>query len=224
MIGVLLPIAPCGRSSKPTGLQQSSMFSRNRPGLRILGSGVRISPGAPIDFSKLRHSRAPSCGRRACLRPCFRLPLLPSANRDYVPDIRLTPSAAQDFALIVHELAINALKHGALFLPAGRVSLTGEETGRKPFLVWEERGGTPVVTPVRRGIGHTILIHVAESLSRSSASTLPPASATGCRLNSLASVRLSISPPTPGPEPNAGASFGVRPPAFGLGRLPAASP
>ena len=33
-------------------------------------------------------------------------------------DVSLTPVAAQNFTLIVHELAVNALKHGALALTA----------------------------------------------------------------------------------------------------------
>jgi PAS domain S-box-containing protein len=40
-------------------------------------------------------------------------------------DIVVNPSAAQQFALIIHELATNALKYGALSAPAGRVSIEG---------------------------------------------------------------------------------------------------
>jgi PAS domain S-box-containing protein len=81
-----------------------------------------------------------------------------------IPDIPLTASAAQDFALIIHELATNAVKYGALSVPDGRVSLTGEEAGRELLLEWEERDGPPVEAPNRRGFGHTILIHVAQAL------------------------------------------------------------
>ncbi len=41
-------------------------------------------------------------------------------------DIVVNPSAAQQFALIIHELATNALKYGALSAPAGRVSIEGK--------------------------------------------------------------------------------------------------
>lgn len=81
-----------------------------------------------------------------------------------VPDIPLTASAAQDFALIVHELAINALKHGALSVPDGRVSLTGQEDGRELVLVWKESGRPVAVAPIHRGFGQTILVNVAQGL------------------------------------------------------------
>jgi two-component sensor histidine kinase len=81
-----------------------------------------------------------------------------------VPDISLAAGAAQDFALIVHELATNALKHGALSVPSGHVSLTGHEDGRELVLVWQESGGPPVAPPKRPGFGQTILVHVAQAL------------------------------------------------------------
>ena len=39
------------------------------------------------------------------------------------PDVRLNSKAAQTFALLVHELATNASKHGALSRPGGRVAI-----------------------------------------------------------------------------------------------------
>ena len=49
------------------------------------------------------------------------------------PNVMLNPKTAQTFALLVHEIATNATKYGALSRPAGRVSIqwkverTGEE-------------------------------------------------------------------------------------------------
>lgn len=91
-----------------------------------------------------------------------------------VPDIPLTASAGQDFALIVHELATNALKHGALSVPDGRVSLTGQEDGRELVLAWEESGGPVVVAPNHRGFGHTILVNVAQGFCTEALSDYVP--------------------------------------------------
>lgn len=83
-----------------------------------------------------------------------------------LPSIPLTTSAGQDFALIFHELATNALKHGALSVPGGHVSLTGREDGHDLIVTWHESGGPTVVTPNRRGFGQTILINVAQGSCR----------------------------------------------------------
>lgn len=60
-------------------------------------------------------------------------------------DIVMKPSAAQQFALIVHELATNALKYGALSTTNGRVSIEGTTdrlNGGGTFsFVWRETGG-----------------------------------------------------------------------------------
>ena len=75
----------------------------------------------------------------------------------------LPPMEAQAYSLVLHELATNALKHGSLSVPDGRVALTVEtiETGADENarfrLRWEERGGPRVTEPASRGFG-TILL------------------------------------------------------------------
>lgn len=73
------------------------------------------------------------------------------------PDLAIMPKTAISLALAIHELATNAVKHGALSHPDGRVSIhwdrvRGEGSARLS-LVWEERGGPPVVAPSKRGFG-----------------------------------------------------------------------
>jgi PAS domain S-box-containing protein len=79
--------------------------------------------------------------------------------------IVVSPSAAQQFALIIHELATNALKYGALSAPDGRVSIEGkivrvDGSGTFSF-VWRETGGPPVTRPTRKGFGSVILLDLA---------------------------------------------------------------
>lgn len=77
-------------------------------------------------------------------------------------DIIVNPAAAQQFALIAHELATNAAKHGALSSPAGIVAIEGiieGIDGQQVFLFgWREQGGPPVATPLRKGFGSFILV------------------------------------------------------------------
>jgi two-component sensor histidine kinase len=72
----------------------------------------------------------------------------------------LPPGAALALAMALHELATNALKHGALSIPEGRVSLvckTAPADGAQ-VVEWVERGGPPVAgPPAKRGFGLRLL-------------------------------------------------------------------
>jgi two-component sensor histidine kinase len=85
-------------------------------------------------------------------------------------DIVVNPSAVQQFALIIHELATNALKYGALSAPAGRISIEGNinrlDGGTFSF-VWRETGGPAVTKPTRRGFGSVILLDSAKHFGQS---------------------------------------------------------
>jgi PAS domain S-box-containing protein len=70
--------------------------------------------------------------------------------------------AATALALLLHELATNALKHGALSAPAGAVALHGRRRGGDYELVWRESGGPAVAgPPARSGFGLAMLDRVA---------------------------------------------------------------
>ena len=64
--------------------------------------------------------------------------------------------------LIVHELATNALKYGALSAETGFVSIEGKierANGESTFsFIWNEAGGPPVKAPTRKGFGSVILL------------------------------------------------------------------
>jgi PAS domain S-box-containing protein len=77
------------------------------------------------------------------------------------PALLLTPEAAQSLGLALHELATNAVKYGALSVPAGRVAITwkqrSESEGGGIEIIWAESGGPPVVVPKRRGFGSLVI-------------------------------------------------------------------
>ena len=68
-------------------------------------------------------------------------------------------------ALILHELATNAVKHGALSGPNGRVKVSWSRPspGQLRF-VWEESGGPRTRRPTTRGFGLTVLQTAAADL------------------------------------------------------------
>lgn len=74
------------------------------------------------------------------------------------PSVWLAPRQALGLALALHELATNAIKHGALSRPEGQVEVTwrGDPDGMVR-LTWQERGGPPVRPPSRRGFGSRML-------------------------------------------------------------------
>lgn len=77
------------------------------------------------------------------------------------PPLELTPSATQGFALVIHELATNAAKFGALSTPGGQVAIrwSVEQRGENPrfSFSWQESGGPRVTAPERNGFGTTLL-------------------------------------------------------------------
>ena len=76
-------------------------------------------------------------------------------------DLPISPELAFTLTLALHELATNAVKHGALSNPEGRVTLIASAetgaTGDELCLVWQEEGGPPVHPPTTTGFGTTML-------------------------------------------------------------------
>jgi PAS domain S-box-containing protein len=71
-------------------------------------------------------------------------------------EVFLRPRAALTLSLVLHELATNAAKYGALQKPGGSVAIdctVRSNGGHELHLHWAESGGPPVRPPVRRGFG-----------------------------------------------------------------------
>ena len=75
------------------------------------------------------------------------------------------PELAQSLALILHELATNAVKYGALSTPRGKVKVLWSRlsAGQLRF-VWQESGGPRASPPTRKGFGLTVLQTAAADL------------------------------------------------------------
>jgi len=86
-------------------------------------------------------------------------------------DVTIPASAAITLGLVLHELATNASKYGALSVPSGRLAVrwTVAEApgGRAVDLRWTESGGPPVTPPSRRGFGSRLLAGSAQQLGGS---------------------------------------------------------
>jgi PAS domain S-box-containing protein len=90
-------------------------------------------------------------------------PYLAGANTTIAgPDIQLSPTAAQAFAMVLYELVTNAVKYGALSITGGQVTMSWERQlngSASPTLsfVWREFGGPPVAAPTQRGYGTDLI-------------------------------------------------------------------
>jgi two-component sensor histidine kinase len=78
------------------------------------------------------------------------------------PEVCLTAAATQTVAMVLHELATNAAKYGALSIPQGRVSvrwcrLSNGEAPAKLRLEWQETGGPTITTPTKPGFGTSVI-------------------------------------------------------------------
>jgi two-component sensor histidine kinase len=77
------------------------------------------------------------------------------------PEVVLAPSPALSLALVINELATNAVKYGALSGNDGHVEVTWtvDRSGPEPMFRfdWREVGGPPVTAPERNGFGLSLI-------------------------------------------------------------------
>jgi two-component sensor histidine kinase len=73
------------------------------------------------------------------------------------PNVTVPADMATSFALLLHELATNATKHGSLSVPEGVVFINWQNQGHRLRLEWQERNGPPVVPPTRTGFGSRLI-------------------------------------------------------------------
>jgi PAS domain S-box-containing protein len=78
------------------------------------------------------------------------------------PDIVLTADATQSLAMVLHELATNAAKYGALSTPSGHVCVRWDRqvngnTSAGLIVEWRELDGPPIAAPSRPGYGTSVI-------------------------------------------------------------------
>jgi two-component system, chemotaxis family, CheB/CheR fusion protein len=69
------------------------------------------------------------------------------------PEMRLKPKQAVSIGMVLHELATNASKYGALSKSDGRVRLAWRRVDGQLFIDWREQDGPAVVPPDKDGFG-----------------------------------------------------------------------
>lgn len=72
------------------------------------------------------------------------------------PPVMLSSKAVQTLGMAFHELCTNAMKYGALSVPAGRVRASWRKQADALEIRWEELGGPTVTPPTRKGFGRVV--------------------------------------------------------------------
>jgi len=77
------------------------------------------------------------------------------------PDVPLSPPQAVTLSMILHEIATNAAKYGALANDAGTIQIEwktfDQPKARMLQLIWRETGGPKVTAPERKGFGSQLI-------------------------------------------------------------------
>jgi two-component sensor histidine kinase len=131
--------------------------------------------GAALDGRLMALARAHELiqgvsGRRARLRDLVEAALAPHVHPQdgpvsiSGPPVDLAGELAVNVHLALHELADNAVRHGALSTPEGRIAVDWRIRDGRLELTWRERGGPPASAPGRGGFG---LRMVRDGLPRS---------------------------------------------------------
>jgi PAS domain S-box-containing protein len=204
MIGVCMDVTDRKRNEARQKLLLDELNHRVKNMLAIIqsiaGQTLRATP-EPAAFKAAFSARLAAFGRAhslltkelwqgAALRDIVATALAPfraEGRRDAIridgPTVVVKPNAAVTLCLVLHELAINAAKHGALTAPAGRVGVTWTRTGmpqgqpRGVELVWAEQGGPHVDPPKKQGFGSRLIAASAEQLGGEAAMRYEPAGA-----------------------------------------------
>src|SRR5258708_15035330 len=75
-------------------------------------------------------------------------------------NIAVSSGPAISLSMVIHELCTNAVKHGAMSAPSGRVSISwavSEDNPPRFKLHWKEHGGPPVQEPSRKSFGSRLI-------------------------------------------------------------------
>jgi two-component sensor histidine kinase len=101
------------------------------------------------------------------LKALLALEFAPNADarlRTTGPNIGVSPDAARKLGLVFHELVTNAMKHGALSVPNGRVVVQWRADDGMVQLDWKEENGPRVSPPRQQGFGTVIVTQSLKSL------------------------------------------------------------
>lgn len=116
--------------------------------------------------------------------------------------LSIVSDAALSLSLLIHELATNAAKYGALSSPGGRLTVRCVRSPDGAVLTWDEVSLTPVRRPKRKGAGSILIERLARDLGGTAVLTFR-------RRGLLAAISFSLDPAALARRTAAAARLGV---------------
>jgi PAS domain S-box-containing protein len=143
----------------------SAVVSRTRQGSRSAAKFAAALDGRIRSMATTHEMLSSGRWEGISLAGLIRRELAPYAAPDNAkingPEVLLRPEAGQAMAIVLHELATNAAKYGALSTENGHVSIRWycplNGSHRPVVLEWQESGGPPVVAPGKSSYGTSII-------------------------------------------------------------------
>jgi PAS domain S-box-containing protein len=175
LVGLDLDITPRKEREARALLALREVEHRAKNALSTAQALVRLTrAGDPRNFARLVDQRLAALGRAharlSAAPPGSGFALRQIAEDEFAPygpdtlalhgeAVALSGLAVQPVCMVLHELATNAAKYGALSRPGGRVRLRWRRlAGGRLLVSWREAGGPAVrVAPDRRGFGMAML-------------------------------------------------------------------
>lgn len=182
--GVLVDITAWKQAEDARGLLMREVDHRARNALAMVQSVVRLTDACDparyreevigrIDaMARAQGSLSRSNWEGGVLEDLIREELSPyAASQQFTllgPKVTLPAEHVQPLSMIMHEMATNAMKYGALSVPGGRVEVTSKTSGRHHLvLTWKESGGPAVKPPGRTGFGSRLMKRLADQMGGS---------------------------------------------------------
>jgi two-component sensor histidine kinase len=133
----------------------------------VIGAKLRDEPQISDEIQRLLSSLSATDdliiatqGEGANIRDIFEAEIRPyDVSRISLngPDVLLPPKLAMTMALVIHELATNSAKYGALTTPSGKLAICWSEADGKMTVDWRESDGPAVTPPANHGFGTRLL-------------------------------------------------------------------
>ncbi len=170
MFGVFLDVTERKQSEEAREMLASEMSHRVKNLFAIASALTTIAARSAATTTEMAHDltqRLTALGRahdlvrplpgqvsKALLRDLLAVLLAPYGEDGFagririsMPDVHVGETAATTLALVVHELATNSIKYGALSRADGTLDVTCTSQEAEVEMTWKELGGPAVVTP-----------------------------------------------------------------------------